>query len=321
MNPSPLTRACRSLPVLAVAATALGLAALSVGVADAQGAPVAGTAVIGTPPAGSPELTSGGSGTPFMLSAPGAACSGDSASGGYQVNTYFVPASIDPATLTYDSNGPIAPSGLALPLFQAVGGSPVVGVLTDITTGLVLNIPEVSFAALAEDPSLAPPGEYNVGFACWRTTSPAFLDKYWNVRMTLTADPADTPVGFTWAVEASSGSTTTTTTSGTTTTVAGATTTTSPVGGTTTTTAAGATTSTSLASSGATTTTFRVATTVRFGSGAGSGSGGGSSIPTTGSSTLNLVIWASLLLVVGRMVILAARRVQVVEVRPDDRRR
>lgn len=279
--------------------------------ATASAAVTAGTAIVGTPPTGSPPLTEGGSATEFLLEGPvGAACSGDSASGGYQVNTYLVPVTTDPATLTFDSNGPITASGTAFPLYSAAGESPIVGVLTDITTGLVLNIPTVSFTVFAAEPSLLPPGQYNVGFACWLTGAAPALDKYWNVVMTFVADAADTPVGVRWSIEAPVDTTTTTTTvaSTTTTTVAGTTTTTIASGTTTTsttTTVAGATTTTTSAAAGGTTTTTAVA------SAAGSSSGQ-RALPTTGSSTFTIGVWAALLLAVGRMTILIARKPRVI---------
>ena len=51
----------------------------------------------GTPGAGQP-LTSGGSATTFAMTPPvGAACSGDSSTGGYRVQTYMCPWRSNPA--------------------------------------------------------------------------------------------------------------------------------------------------------------------------------------------------------------------------------
>ena len=75
-----------------------------------------------------------------------------------------------------------------------------------------------------------PPGTYNLGIACTLGTGAAqVLDKYWNAKITMTADAAD-PNGIAWAIPADTGTTTTT---------AGGTTTTTDGGGTTTTTDGG----------------------------------------------------------------------------------
>jgi LPXTG-motif cell wall-anchored protein len=219
----------------------------------------AGAAVVVSaqlPTTGQP-ITSGGSATVFSLQLPsGAACSGDSASSDYRVQSYMVPSSVDPASLTYGSQGPL-PLGTGAnyrqPLFTTttqryvnqttgVASSPGGG-------GQVPTLPGFNFAAapFAGGPSFLPPGPYNVGIACTSALG-TVLDKYWNVVMTFATSAADSPSGLTWSVESASG--TTTTVAGTSTTVAGATTTT--VAGATTTTVAGATTTTV---AGATTTT------------------------------------------------------------------
>jgi hypothetical protein len=166
-----------------------------------------GTAAQGQP------LAAGGSATPFALAPPaGASCQGDSATGGYRVQSYIVPAGVDPGTLTFDSSGP-APQGtggdLRLPLFSSIGASPFVDQTTAVATttggpGLVTGLPSFSFAAFGTDgPTFVPPGIYNVGVACTLgAPSTTQQDRYWNVQMTFAVDRNDVPSGITWTVVA-----------------------------------------------------------------------------------------------------------------------
>lgn len=262
----------------------------------------------GTATAGQP-LTAGGSATAFALVPPeGAACTGDSATGGYRVQSYMVPASVDPDTLTFGLTGPL-PSATGAnyrqPLYTSAGSS-WVNRTTAVNTGLLIGLPILSFEWIGTDgTTVLPAGTYNLGFACTKGTASATqLDKYWNVQFTITAAAGDVPAGLAWSVAASVPTTTTTSTT------IGSTTTTTGSGATTTTTAGSVTTTTA---SGATTSTTRATTTtVRVSSGAGGGSGsGGGTIVATGGSPLPTLVWAVLLLVFGRMVILLGRPLRV----------
>ena len=273
----------------------------------------------GTPTAGQP-ITNGVNATVFALTPPtGASCTGDTTTGGYKVQSYIVPASVDPATLTYDSLGPISAatgSNFRQPLYSA-GGTPVVNKNTAIATvdgggGLLTGLPTISFGVFTSvGPDVLPSGTYNIGFAC--TMGPASatqLDRYWNVQITITAA---SPTGMSWVAAAPPTESTTTTT-----TLAGATTTTTTLAGATTTTVAGATTtvqsgsSTPTSVSGGVTTTLSVNTTL-FGASASSGGGyTGGSIVATGSSPIPIAMWAILLLVFGRMALLLGRPLRVV---------
>ncbi|MEN9643496.1 MAG: hypothetical protein RL238_165 [Actinomycetota bacterium] len=153
-------------------------------------------------------LTAGGSATAFSLTPPaGAACTGDSATDGYRVQTYIVPASVDPATLRFDSTGPL-PAGtgaaLRLPLF-ATTGTPIVDRTTGVKTsptsgGLITGLPTVNFAVFgASGPTVVPPGTYNVGVACTLgNPSATQVDRFWNMQLTFATTPADLPSGITW---------------------------------------------------------------------------------------------------------------------------
>lgn len=311
-------RVARDLARLATLCSA-GMLVFGLAVATEGGRPAAAAAInggslqilvpSGSPTAGQP-LNSGGSATVFAMTPPvGAACSGDTTTDGYKVQSYMVPSTVSPSTLTFDSNGPIPTATGAnyrQPMFSS-GGTPVINRNTAVTTGLLTGLPTMSFSLFgASGPTIVPPGTYNLGFACTLgAAGDTQLDKYWNVQLTFATDNNDSPSKITWAVVGGQSSTTTSTTiaptSTTTTTVGGGSTTTSTTvaGGSTTTssTVAGATTTTALGSGAGVTTTIR--------------SSGGGQLAATGGSPLPIVFWAVLLLVFGRMAILLGRPLRV----------
>lgn len=213
--PLNIRRVARDLARIGAAMSAvIGVASLRVGRhASAAGVDAGALQVLvppGTAAQGQP-LAAGGSATPFALEPPaGASCQGDSATGGYRVQSYIVPVRVDPGTLTFDSSGP-APQGtgvdLRLPLFSSVGASPYVDQTTAVATtaggpGLVTGLPSFSFAAFGADgPAFVPPGIYNVGLVCTLGVPSATQeDRFWNVQMTFAVDPNDVPSGITWTV-------------------------------------------------------------------------------------------------------------------------
>ena len=268
-----------------------------------------GTAAEGQP------LNAGGSATPFALVPPaGASCKGDSATGSYRVQSYMVPASVDPSTLTFDSGGPI-PAGtganLRLPLFSSVGGSPFIDQTTAVATspgggGLLTGLPPFSFGVFGTDgPTFVPAGTYNLGFACTLGAASATQqDRFWNVRMTFVVDPTDQPSGIKWtlAAPAPPPSATSSTTSTTPATAASTTSTTvAPAP-----TSNASSTSSTIVSPGSSSSIAVQSLAVARSSGSGS-----SGLASTGSSPLQIVVWAILLLVFGRMAILFGRRLRV----------
>jgi len=207
---------------------------------------------------GGAVLTTGGSATPFVLTFGSAAtqspafCTGYTATGGYQVQTYMVPASVAPDSLTFDSSGP-TPSGLGAnfrqPLYSDAGQTPLVNLNTAQATaagGQIVGLQTVSLGAFF--PGDIPPGTYNVGVMCTRTQSGATtLDRYWNTTLSVVTSQSDSPAQITWTAGSASTSTTTTVAGG----GGGATTTTTTIGG-----GGGATTtSTTVAGGGGTATT------------------------------------------------------------------
>jgi hypothetical protein len=297
-----------------VSAAMLILGLTSAGRQSASAA-ASGTLVVKTGPSfpvAGVLVDAGGSADQFVLEPPsGAACTGDSATGGYRLNSYWVPATVDPSTLTWDSVGPV-PFGTGASLRLALYGknNPFVNVNTAISTGAVTNLFPFDFAITGLTAADVPAGAYNVGIAC--TTSAGAVDKYWNVVFTFAAAPADKPTGVTWTVNQAAGGGATTTTAGqTTTTTAGATTTTAKSGVTTTTVRSGTT--TTVAATSTTTAAAVTTTTSRLGSGSGTVSSGGgssssgSSLVVTGNSPFVLLMWGLLFLVFGRMAILLGR--------------
>ncbi|MGE3620002.1 MAG: hypothetical protein AB7L84_06020 [Acidimicrobiia bacterium] len=290
------------------------------GASPAAAAAEAGTAQVvhpadGTPEAGQP-ISGGGTLTAFSILPPlNAACTGDSALGGYRVQSYMVEGDVDPATLTFDAFGPVPNTlgvGFRQPLYTTTSAVFVDASTADASTaggpGPVINVPGFDLAVFVDlEPDSLPLGVYNLGVACTLGgPSETQLDKFWNVQIEIVEGGEDDPLGIAWTVvEADPGSTTTTTTDdGSTTTTTG--------DGTTTTTAGGSTTSTT--AGGSTTSTTTSSNNV-LGSGSGvSGTGLGSSLsnlPATGASVGSPLIWAALLLVFGRIAMLLARPVKV----------
>jgi hypothetical protein len=291
------------------------------GLPHASAVPVAGQAEVVTPsdaPNPNQPLAAGGSATTFSLRLPlGAACTGDSALGGFRVQSYIVPASVDPAALTFDTSGPV-PTGLGAsfkqPLFDAAGNGYVSAQTANATVeggpGPVVNVP--GFRLGPPDvfvPGDIPAGTYNVGIACTKGGASATqLDKFWNTQLAVVTAAADVPAGVTWTAIPNPAVTTTTSTSSTssttTTTVGdGSTTTTVGDGSTTTTVGDGSTTT---VGDGGTATTEPLPT---GGTPTGGASVAGSvtGLPVTGKSTTALVVWSVLLLVFGRMAVLLGR--------------
>jgi hypothetical protein len=274
---------------------------LSSGSSPVGAAPVAGTLSV--------DPGEGGSGTEFRLELPGAAaCTGDSASGGYQVQTYMIPSSSSPSTLVFGTAGPVEVTGEARrPLMDSNNGDAVVNLQTGITPGggpgIISGLPFFSFGQLL--PGEVPAGTYNIGVACWRPSAEEGekLDKYWNTKMVVTTDVADEPAGFTWVIDATPDPTTTTVEGGSTTTTADGSTTTT--GESTTTTADGTSSTTGpavvsgISVSGGTPNAASPVTTM-------------GQLPFTGSSPIPMVIWAVALVVFGRMAMLLGKRPKII---------
>ena len=270
--------------------------------------------------------TSGDAATEISLavSSPNNVCPGDTATGNYRWNMYVAAAAVDAGTVTWTpgtSGGPIAPGGgFIQTMYNRGAGSPQLSKATAVDTGQIVGVQTVDFLTN----TIPGNGSYKVGFSCTKPPAPGqpgATERFWQTTINVTEWVSST--NFKWAVgEAATtttvaGSTTTTAAGATTTTVAGTATTTTVRATTTTvaattTTAAGATTTT-LVASAAPTTTIGFTTLPATG-----GVNTGSNIPVTGPShTVQIVIWALLVLVFGRMAVLMARPVRVI---PPSRR-
>ncbi len=141
----------------AIAVAAVGLVSPSAHALPA-GSPAAGTSTL--------SPTSGNSATTISLTPPaGAACAGDSATGGYRWQTFMAASSVDAGTITYAGGSPVA-QGTAFiqPLFS-IAGSPVTDQLTTVTTALITGVPSMSIGGVFPA-GFVPAGNYNIGFAC-----------------------------------------------------------------------------------------------------------------------------------------------------------
>ena len=261
--------------------------------------------------AGSPNpgqvVTSGGSAKVFSMTLPqNASCPGGATgTPSYRWQTFMVDDAVDLPTLKFTS-GPVSVGGsFAMPMYETGTGDPIVNQNpASSPTGLIASIPNSSFEALVPKGTV-PAGNYKIGVAC--TTAGATVS-FWSLRITVVADTADSPAGFTWTLAAPI-VVTPTTSPPTTPPTTPAPTTQAPTTTSTSTTVAATTTST-IAGTGSGTTT-----TVKFGpsSAASTVENVVGAVPittklaTTGSSPLPIVIWAILLLVFGRMIVLLGR--------------
>jgi hypothetical protein len=223
-------------------------------------------------------ITEGGSAVFTMQLPSGAACQGSGASN-YRWETFLVSASVDPATLTWNAGGPNPISGAVVTAqFNSFGEQVSSKFPSNSPLGLISGMNDTSL------PNTLSPlafGDYKIGVACQLSGT---TQEFWSTTITVSADALDAPLGIHWAVAVAAPTTTTTT---------AVTTTTSAV---TTTTSAVATTTTSAV--GVTT----VTTTAVDSSG---------QVPTTGTNSAVIAMWALLALIMGRMALLSGRRVKV----------
>lgn len=140
-----------------MAGAALTVASVGLLSSTANAAPVAPIKV--TP-------STGTSATVFTALPPAPSfCPGDGVAG-YRLNSFVTPVANDPATLKYDSNGPIGTN--TYPLVDQFG-SPFLAALPGLGDGLVTGVPSFSFAAFAG--AGLPAGNYFIGIACTLATA------------------------------------------------------------------------------------------------------------------------------------------------------
>jgi hypothetical protein len=118
-------------------------------------------------------------------------CPGDSATDGYRVQTFLTPASVDPATLTYDVTGPIVPAADAAQqpytwsLFS-INQTQYIAYNTSVNPKGFIDPTQFPFA-LDILSGLLPTGDYLVGIACSKN---GITETYWEQPITITANGA-----------------------------------------------------------------------------------------------------------------------------------
>jgi hypothetical protein len=198
-----LRRWSRVLVALAIGACAVSLPASAnavtppVNTVDTSGiVPIrSGDVQIVDPVRRGTELQRGGSSTEFTLEPPAASqCPGDSEHDSWRVQTFMVPADVDPGTLVYV----IGPNGEGqYPVFDKFT-EPYVDRLTiaNDSAGLPARIdalPPMNFAVFP--PGLLPDGTYRIGIACSYFSATA---NYWDTQIIITSSPDDEPAQFVW---------------------------------------------------------------------------------------------------------------------------
>lgn len=144
------------------------------------------------------RITKGDSATPFSIRLPGKAeCPGDSADGGYRVQSFLVPVKDDPGALTYRSVMPVGEGRYAL---YDIHTNPYIQSLTAKATkqggpGPIVNIPDLSFAVFP--PGRLPAGRYTIGIACSLNNETV---RFWDIDIELEHDPDDVPAQLRWRV-------------------------------------------------------------------------------------------------------------------------
>ena len=246
----------RARTALALAVAVLLAPVLWVVVAGAVGSDAGDVDIV-------PDL--GNSETAFTLDLPdGAACTGDSANGGYTVTSFMVRGDVDLTTLTFDPlAGPIpiaTGESFRHPLYEVGSGTPFAAVQTANADapggpGVIIGVPQFDLVSAGFTAGQIPAGVYKVGIACQKgPPGPNQLDRFWNTTMTISTDPQGGAAQVSW-VEGTVSTTTTTSGGGTTTstTTGDTTTSTTSGGGTTTSTTTGSTTTSSSSSTTSTT--------------------------------------------------------------------
>lgn len=187
---------------LAAASMTLALAGLAVlGATPASASTLGGTATIKNPSSGN-AVASGGSTTTFTVGLPAqAACTGDTANGGYHVYSYLVQQGTDLSTVTF-VNFPSSGYGLVDNTGTYYGPAN-----TAITTGQIVGIPNTfQWGPLVDSDGGSLPvstllysgssGVWEAGLVC--ANASGHVTDNWNTEVTFTASGSDAN-GFTWA--------------------------------------------------------------------------------------------------------------------------
>jgi hypothetical protein len=141
------------------------------------------------------QVPRGGSSTDFSLEPPAASvCPGDSEHDSWRVQSFMVPADVDPGTISFV----IGPTGEGqYPVYDKFS-EPVVDRLTipNEQAGLPARIdapPSMNFAVFP--PGFLADGVYKIGIAC---TYFGAVANYWDTQIIITSSPDDKPAQFVW---------------------------------------------------------------------------------------------------------------------------
>lgn len=144
------------------------------------------------------EVGRGGSAALFSLRLPDAStCPGDSLHDQWRVQSFMVPAEVDPVTLDY---GVVGPEGEQQYALYDERTKPFVNELTRANEvagqpGFIGDIPVFSFGLFP--PGTVTPGTYRIGLACTLLRETAV---FWDAEIEIVAAADDQPAQLTWSV-------------------------------------------------------------------------------------------------------------------------
>ena len=192
--------ASRVAAMVAMAAVATTWSFVDLVAASPVGPPVdSGDVLVVDPTRRDVEVTGGDGYTEFTLRLPdGSTCPGDSASDQWRVQSFFIPVSDDPGSLSYGVIGPEGAHQYALFGADAAAQS-YDAVLLPLNSeagqpGRIESPPAFSYAAIAGE--LVPTGTYRIGLAC---TYFADTAKFWDTQIIIMTTSSDgAPGQLTW---------------------------------------------------------------------------------------------------------------------------
>ena len=154
--------------------------------------------VAGDGPNAGKQIADGTGSTSFSFILQGKSeCQGDSAEGNYRIQSFIVPQTVDPKTLTFESTKPAGEGNWAL---YDVNTRPYVQDLTSVAVapdkpGRIDSIPQLSFAVFP--PGTLAPGVYKMGIACSLMND---ATRIWETTIEISEDASDSPANIRWAV-------------------------------------------------------------------------------------------------------------------------
>jgi len=154
--------------------------------------------VAGDGPNAGKQIADGKGSTSFSFLLQGKSeCQGDSADGNYRIQSFIVPETVDPKTLTFQSTKPAGEGNWAL---YDVNTRPYVQDLTSVADapdkpGRIDSIPQLSFAVFP--PGTLAPGIYKMGIACSLMND---ATRIWETTIEISEDANDSPANIRWAV-------------------------------------------------------------------------------------------------------------------------